>query len=246
MAIADFPRDLFRSRCVKDGRSVNSSTPTLDPPASQTEAQSETQSEAQTDVSSIVSSGRVVRKSKTLDSKGSLSELPAAAASSQQSLPLPESASVARSGIGTETFSSRANSRTQSYDSQKTQTTTQQPSSQLGLTYDNTMAAGSSVSRIVSTGVKSQMNFCLGLAKGFRNIPRLYNDDTVRPIEKVTDLNSGIKVAGKELGLGFYDGIAGLVTQPIRGAEKEGAGGFVKGIGKGIGGLIAKPAAGEL
>lgn len=98
--------------------------------------------------------------------------------------------------------------------------------------------------RAVSTGVKSPMNFCLGLAKGFRNIPRLYNDDTVRPIEKVTDLNSGIKIAGKELGLGFFDGIAGLVTQPIRGAEKEGPGGFVKGIGKGIGGLIVKPAAG--
>lgn len=89
------------------------------------------------------------------------------------------------------------------------------------------------------------MNFCLGLAKGFRNIPRLYNDDTIRPIEKVTDFNSGVRVAGKELGFGFFDGIAGLVTHPIRGAEKEGAGGFVKGIGKGIGGLIAKPAAGE-
>lgn len=89
------------------------------------------------------------------------------------------------------------------------------------------------------------MNFCLGLAKGFRNMPRLYNDDTIRPIEKVTDLSSGIKTASKELGYGFFDGIAGLVKQPIRGAEKEGAGGFVKGFGKGIGGLITKPAAGK-
>lgn len=98
----------------------------------------------------------------------------------------------------------------------------------------------------MSTGVKSPMNFCLGLAKGFRNMPRLYNDDTIRPVEKVTDLSSGIRIAGKELGYGFFDGIAGLVTQPIRGAEKEGAGGFVKGFGKGIGGLITKPAAGKL
>lgn len=89
------------------------------------------------------------------------------------------------------------------------------------------------------------MNFALGLAKGFRNMPRLYNDDTVRPSGKVTDLTSGIRLAGKELGLGFFDGITGLVTQPIRGAGKEGASGFVKGIGKGIGGLIAKPAAGR-
>ncbi|KAG5931259.1 hypothetical protein E4U60_006317 [Claviceps pazoutovae] len=109
---------------------------------------------------------------------------------------------------------------------------------------DTTIAAGQSLGRAVSTGVKAPMNFALGLAKGFRNMPRLYNDDTVRPSGKVTDLTSGIRLAGKELGLGFFDGITGLVTQPIRGAGKEGASGFVKGIGKGIGGLIAKPAAG--
>jgi hypothetical protein len=51
---------------------------------------------------------------------------------------------------------------------------------------------------------------------------------------------------GQEFGYGFYDGITGLVTQPLRGAEKEGAAGLVKGIGKGIGGLILKPGAGEL
>ena len=112
-------------------------------------------------------------------------------------------------------------------------------------TVERAMAAGDSVERIVSTGVKSPMNFCLGLAKGFRNLPRLYNDDTVRPVEKVNDLPSGIKVAGKEFALGFYDGISGLATQPLRGAEKEGAVGFVKGFGKGIGGLVLKPAAGE-
>lgn len=89
------------------------------------------------------------------------------------------------------------------------------------------------------------MNFCLGLAKGFRNVPRLYNDDTVRTVEKVTDFNSGVRVASKELGYGLYDGISGLVTQPMRGAQKEGAAGLLKGFGKGIGGLIAKPAAGE-
>ncbi|KAH6885824.1 hypothetical protein B0T10DRAFT_444100 [Thelonectria olida] len=106
------------------------------------------------------------------------------------------------------------------------------------------VGTGRGVGRIVSTGVKSPMNFCLGLAKGFRNIPRLYNDDTIRPVEKVTDLSTGIKVAGKELGYGFFDGVAGLVTQPLKGAEKEGAVGLVKGFGKGIGGLVAKPAAG--
>ncbi|KAF1737396.1 Vacuolar protein sorting-associated protein 13A [Beauveria bassiana] len=109
---------------------------------------------------------------------------------------------------------------------------------------DSAVGTARGVNRIIEAGVKSPMNFCLGLAKGFRNMPRLYNDDLVRPVEKVTDLSSGIKVAGKELGYGFFDGISGLVRQPLHGAEKEGAVGLVKGFGKGIGGLILKPAAG--
>jgi hypothetical protein len=41
------------------------------------------------------------------------------------------------------------------------------------------------------------MDFSLGLARGFHNAPKLYGDDTVRPQEKVTDFQSGLKVAGK-------------------------------------------------
>ena len=48
----------------------------------------------------------------------------------------------------------------------------------------------------------------------------------------------------KEFGYGFYDGISGLVTQPLRG-RKDGASGVIKGFGKGIGGLILKPGAGK-
>ncbi|ETS84585.1 hypothetical protein PFICI_02610 [Pestalotiopsis fici W106-1] len=109
---------------------------------------------------------------------------------------------------------------------------------------ERALGAGKSISNIVTTGVKSPMNFCMGLARGFRNAPKLYNDETVRRPEKVTSFETGLKVAGKEFGLGLYDGISGLVTQPIRGAQKEGGMGFLKGFGKGIGGLILKPAAG--
>jgi hypothetical protein len=41
------------------------------------------------------------------------------------------------------------------------------------------------------------MDFTLGLARGFHNAPKLYGDDTVRPQERVTDLQSGLKAAGK-------------------------------------------------
>ncbi|KAK1755035.1 glycosyltransferase family 28 domain-containing protein [Echria macrotheca] len=108
---------------------------------------------------------------------------------------------------------------------------------------ETAIEAGENVGRIVTTGMKMPLNFCMGLARGFRNAPKLYHDDTVRPMEKVTNLSTGLKVAGKEFGLGFYDGISGLVTQPLRSVEKEGARGFLKGVGKGIGGLVLKPAA---
>ena len=48
----------------------------------------------------------------------------------------------------------------------------------------------------------------------------------------------------QELGHGFWDGVTGLVTQPIKGAQKEGGVGFVKGFGRGIAGLVVKPGAG--
>lgn len=35
-----------------------------------------------------------------------------------------------------------------------------------------------------------------------------------------------------------------MITQPLRGAEKEGAAGLLKGIGKGMAGLVLKPGAG--
>ncbi|KAI9047518.1 hypothetical protein LZ554_008234 [Drepanopeziza brunnea f. sp. 'monogermtubi'] len=111
------------------------------------------------------------------------------------------------------------------------------------LTLESATRAGKGISRIVGAGLKSPMDFTLGIARGFHNAPKLYGDDTVRPQEKVTDFQSGLKAAGKEFGYGLFDGITGLVTQPLKGAEKEGAVGLVKGMGKGIGGLILKPGA---
>ncbi|KAH0542669.1 hypothetical protein FGG08_002992 [Glutinoglossum americanum] len=110
------------------------------------------------------------------------------------------------------------------------------------VTLDAAIGATKSVSRIVSASLKSPMDFTLSLARGFHNAPKLYGD-TVRPSDKVTGIQSGLKAAGKEFGYGLYDGISGLITQPLKGAKDEGATGLVKGIGKGIGGLVLKPSA---
>lgn len=156
-----------------------------------------------------------------------------------------DSSSVVTSSADTAPTSTSGRPQTAASSSQMKEAFSRRDSSPVGVGVDAAVGAGRSVGRVVTTGVKSPMNFCLGLAKGFRNVPRLYNDETVRPVEKVTDISSGIRVAGKEFGMGLFDGISGLVTQPLKGAEKEGAGGLVKGVGKGIGGLITKPAAGK-
>ena len=67
------------------------------------------------------------------------------------------------------------------------------------LTIDNAIGAGKGISRIVAAGMKSPMDFTLGLARGFHNAPKLYGDDTVRPTSKVTDFQSGIKAATRVL-----------------------------------------------
>jgi len=49
---------------------------------------------------------------------------------------------------------------------------------------------------------------------------------------------------GKGLFMGFVDGATGVVTKPIEGAKEEGVGGFIKGMGKGVVGLAARPTGG--
>jgi hypothetical protein len=100
--------------------------------------------------------------------------------------------------------------------------------------------------RFAKALVQSPMELSVSITKGFHNIPKLYGDDTVRPQQRVSDLKSGFKAVGKEFGYGWYDGVTGLFTQPWKGAQKEGASGFAKGIGKGIGGLLTKPGAAML
>ncbi|KAK3069505.1 Vacuolar protein sorting-associated protein 13, partial [Teratosphaeriaceae sp. CCFEE 6253] len=54
----------------------------------------------------------------------------------------------------------------------------------------------------------------------------------------------GITSGGNAFASSFASGIGGLARQPMQGAEKEGAAGFVKGVGKGLLGLATKPAIG--
>lgn len=95
--------------------------------------------------------------------------------------------------------------------------------------------------RFVKAVVQGPVDISVNITRGFHNIPKLWGDDTVRPQERVSDLKSGVKAVGREFAFGWYDGFTGLVTQPWKGAQREGASGLVKGVGKGIGGFIVKP-----
>ncbi|XP_028312141.1 intermembrane lipid transfer protein VPS13A isoform X2 [Gouania willdenowi] len=59
-----------------------------------------------------------------------------------------------------------------------------------------------------------------------------------------TSLKEGLARGGKGLVSGFVSGITGIVTKPIKGAQKEGAAGFFKGVGKGLVGAVARPTGG--
>ncbi|WKX92088.1 hypothetical protein Q1695_010264 [Nippostrongylus brasiliensis] len=48
----------------------------------------------------------------------------------------------------------------------------------------------------------------------------------------------------KGLGAGFIDGVAGIVKKPIEGAKQGGGVGFVKGVGKGLIGVVTRPVSG--
>lgn len=64
--------------------------------------------------------------------------------------------------------------------------------------------------------------------------------------EQPKNVGYGIGQGAFEFSKGLFDGITGLVVQPITGAQKEGAAGFFKGMGKGAAGLVVKPVVGAL
>ena len=107
----------------------------------------------------------------------------------------------------------------------------------------NHVSSSKGLPRIIKAGLQAPMDLSMGITKGFHNAPKLWGDETVRPQEQVSNLKSGVVAIGKEFGFGMYDGVTGLVTQPWKGARKDGASGFLKGIGKGMGGFVIKPGA---
>jgi len=62
--------------------------------------------------------------------------------------------------------------------------------------------------------------------------------------KKANTIGEGLGSGVRNLGTGLFEGVTGVVTQPIKGGRKEGGLGVVKGVGKGIAGVVTKPALG--
>lgn len=64
--------------------------------------------------------------------------------------------------------------------------------------------------------------------------------------EKPKNALFGLGYGLKEFGEGLIKGVAGIVYQPIKGAQEDGAAGFLKGVGQGLIGVVVKPTVGAL
>ncbi|KAJ4989966.1 UDP-glucose,sterol transferase [Stagonosporopsis vannaccii] len=105
-------------------------------------------------------------------------------------------------------------------------------------------ASGKSIAMFAPKAVKGMMvDIPLALTDGLKNVPRAYGDK-VRDHGPVTDFKSGATVAGKTFAWGFADGLSDVVMKPYQGAQKEGAVGAAKGLGKGLVNLTTKTGAG--
>ncbi|KAM0559386.1 hypothetical protein ACHAPJ_004411 [Fusarium lateritium] len=241
MAIADMPRELFRSMSQPKKET---------PPQAQAAQNTEKPAASESETSLLTPQGtesdrRSMSVASAADTETLNSAAPTTSHSNASQPTLSDTASSVSAPWSPGQSSIQGSVNDKSWRDQIKQATSKPERSGSPVNYVNAaVGTGRGVGRVVTTGARTPMNFCLGLARGFRNMPRLYNDDTIRPVEKVTGVGSGFMVAGKEFGYGLFDGVTGLVTQPLKGAEKEGVQGLIKGFGKGIGGIVAKPAAG--
>jgi hypothetical protein len=62
--------------------------------------------------------------------------------------------------------------------------------------------------------------------------------------QKARHAGDGILLGTRDFGKGLFQGITGVVTQPIKGAKEEGFVGALKGAGRGLVGVVVKPTVG--
>jgi len=107
-------------------------------------------------------------------------------------------------------------------------------------------ASGKAFGDFTLNGFKAAtVDIPLACSEGLKNVPALYGDK-VRDNGRVTDWKSGAIVGGKSFMYGMGEGLSDIFVQPYKGAQKEGAVGALKGVGKGTVSLVTKTTSGML
>lgn len=94
-------------------------------------------------------------------------------------------------------------------------------------------------------GLKAPVALFYNAANGLRNFPSYaFGGQDMRRRDEIVGVKTGVKVAGKEFVLGFYDALSGIVVRPYKGA-KNGPKGFSKGVFAAGWGLVGGIAGGK-
>ena len=117
---------------------------------------------------------------------------------------------------------------------------------------EGVIRGGKSLGTNVLYGVTDSISKMSGsLAKGVAELSmdREYLDKRSRvagsaAAEVPRNVGEGLLKAGEGVAGGFVRGLSGVITKPIKGAERGGVEGFFKGLGQGAVGLVVKPLAG--
>ncbi|KAF2276148.1 UDP-Glycosyltransferase/glycogen phosphorylase [Westerdykella ornata] len=100
-----------------------------------------------------------------------------------------------------------------------------------GRAYHITRAFTCYAGQLAKISLEAPIAFFYNVANGFHNSPSyVWNGGPVRRRDEITGFGSGLKAAGKEFAMGFYDALSGIVVQPYIGAERDGGRGLAKGV----------------
>jgi hypothetical protein len=107
-----------------------------------------------------------------------------------------------------------------------------------GHAYYIARATGRFAVDVTKASLKAPVALFYNVANGFHNYPSYsFGATEVRRRGEITGLGSGLRVAGEEFALGFWDAFSGLVMKPYESTKDEGARGFSKGVLRGARGF---------
>ncbi|GAM24239.1 hypothetical protein SAMD00019534_074140, partial [Acytostelium subglobosum LB1] len=110
---------------------------------------------------------------------------------------------------------------------------------------------GKGISGVALKPVKGSAEFMIKTAEGFRNTgetiftPKSLQIDVVREKEAI-HLLDGLFQGTLGLGRGVFEGVTGIIAEPVKGAQENGGKGFFIGLGKGLVGAVCRPISGAM